>query len=255
MIAPMKLFARIALGALISVQFAHAEMRMFANKEGQTVEAEPVALEGTTVVMKLKNRKIAKVPLTSLSEQDQLFMKGWWEKNKNKLSSMDVRLTLGRTTKQIDRNSSRSGGNQRGNNRNTSVLVKKMSKSETKYTGELKSFARKNVEDIEIEYTIYKRISTRDKDGSETEVEEIEGETSIRRLDAFATETFEIDPIECLDTSETGGGKPRISHRETILGMVVTLSADGEEFLKQSHPDGFLDKLEEEAKREEERDD
>lgn len=248
----MKHPIHLMLVGLFVLPMAWGKPRTFANKEGRTVEAELVALEGAEVVMKLTNRKIAKVPLDSLSEQDQTYVKAWWEKNKNKLNSMDVKLTLDRNTKQLDRSLNRSGGNG-GNNRNKSVMVKRMSKTEIHYVGELKSFAQKEVEDIEVKWVIHKRVSTRDEEGSETKTEEIEGDTTIRRLEAFGTVTFETDPIECEDSSQSGGGKPRLSNRETIVGMVVTLSAGGEVFLEQSHPENFLDKLKEEEEREEER--
>jgi hypothetical protein len=245
----MKCPATLALGVLLSVQIGVAEPHTFTNTEGKSVEAEMVALSGTTVVMKLPSRKIAKVDLSSLTEADQAFVKAWWETNKNKLKAMDVRLTLDKNTKQIERKVTRSGGN--GGKGGKPGVQKRMSKDEVFYSGEIKSFAKKDIEDLRVRYTIHKRTSTRNGDGSQTETEEIDGETMIRHLPSLGTAAFETEVLECLDESQSGGGKPRTSHSDTIIGIVVKLSVGGEVFLTQSYPDNFLARLEEEAKREE----
>jgi hypothetical protein len=126
-----------------------------------------------------------------------------------------------------------------------------LTRDEFSYSAVLKSYVQKEVSDIEVEYTIYKRVSTRDKNGSESDIEEIDGSTSIKLLEGHGSATFETESVECEDSSQTGGKGPRLSKRETILGVVVTLSAGGKDFLTQSYPENFIDRLEEEEKRQE----
>jgi hypothetical protein len=54
--------------------------------------------------------------------------------------------------------------------------------------------------------------------------------------------------VTCKDDSTRRGGR-RDSHRESIRGVVFTLSKGGREFLRQSDPESLLDRLEEEEKR------
>lgn len=238
----------IALGALLVAQPASAERHPLTNTDGKTIEVELVALEEKEVVVKLGNRRIANIPLDTLTEKDRTFLKSWWEKNKNKLTEMDVRLDISKKTERIDRTVKRSGGNQGGGRgrggQAQSPVVSKLTEDEFHFVGTLDNYTRKDVSDIEVEYTVYKRVTTKDKEGTKTTVEEIDGTDTIRSLEALGTATFETDIIPCEDSSETGGNKARTYKRETILGIVVRLSAGGEEFLEQGYPDNFLERLE-----------
>lgn len=144
-------------------------------------------------------------------------------------------------------------GRSRGRGRGVNKSSSKSSKSETIYTCTLKNSSTKTVGGIEATYTIYKRISTRGDGGSETITEEVEDTIELELLKSRGTVEFVSDPVECLDSSEKSKNGPSQTRRESITGCVVTLSVDGKEILKQCHPENFLDRLEEEAKREKER--
>ena len=244
----------IALGVLLCATLSQAEPRTFTNTEGTSIEAELVRVEGEEAVLKLANLKLANVPLASLSKADEAYVQAWWEENKDKLGPMDVRLAIDKNTERIDHKVSKSGASG-GNNRNNqhAPVVKKMQKDDIHYACVLKSYVKKEVTEINVEYTIYKRVTTRDKDGSKSEVEEIDGSATIRRLEAFGSATFETDAVPCLDESQTGGKGPDTRRSETVEGFVVTLSAGGKDFLKRSYPENYIERLEEEEKRENER--
>jgi hypothetical protein len=78
----MKTRLLLAVASLFCTQIAQAEIRTFTNSAGKSIKAELVAMEGEAAVLKLGNGRTAKVPLKSLSEEDQTFIKTWWEKNK-----------------------------------------------------------------------------------------------------------------------------------------------------------------------------
>lgn len=203
-----------------------------------------------TYYLKLAKTKVVKVPLDTLSESDRTFLKAWWEKNKNKVGEMDVRLTIDKKIDRIDSDVTRSGnsGGNRGGQQN-SPITKRTSEDEVKFSCELSSYTRKDISDIVVKYTIYKRISGREKDESETTTEEIEGTTTIKVLESHKSETFETDSVTCEDFSQSGGNKSRTWRRETVEGVVFTLSAAGEEFLKQSYPENLIERLEEQEDR------
>ena len=241
----MKRLAIFAAVGLLGIWMAHAEPRVFTNTDGKTVEAEPVSVMEENVVLKLSNGSTATVPLKSLSADDQTFIAAWWKENKDKLKPSDVTLEIAKKTERIDRTVTRSGatGAARPGQNVVSPTVKKLTIDDFHYIGELKSYVRKDVSDIKVTYTIYKRVSTSGKDGSESKIEEIDGEVTIKRLKAHGVATFETDVVRCEDSSVTGGNKPREMKRETILGVVFELSAGGQDFLKQSAPENLVEHI------------
>jgi hypothetical protein len=250
----MKRLVFLVISCLMCVQLMSAELRTFTNKEGKKIKAELISVEEGSAVLKISGGRKAKVPMETLSVADRDFIAEWWEKNKNKLDAMKVRLIIDKNSKTIDRKTSKSGGRNNGNQQG-GVVTTRTSKVEVQYMCVLESFARKDISDVSVEYTIYKRVSTKDKTGTDTDTEEIDGEDNIRLLESHGKAPFETDVLTLSKTSQYGGKDPRSWNRETIVGFVVTLKAGGEVFLKQSHPENFLDRLEEERKREEERDD
>ena len=249
----MKPLVLTALAVPLATTAARAEPRIFTNSEGQTVKATLVALEDKEAVLRLTNRKIARIPMETLSADDQAFVRKWWEENKDKLDPMDFVLTIDKDTDALDRKVQRSGGNVGGGNRNNqnnfAPETKRERSDEYIYTAKLENYLPRDIEDIEVAYTIYKRVSKHDKQGSDTFTEEIDGSTSIRLLKALGTAEFETEAVVCEDTSKTGGRGPREWHRETLRGVVFTLSKGGREFLRQSDPETLIDQLEREEER------
>jgi hypothetical protein len=250
----MKLPHLLALAVLIATPALRAEPRVFTNTEGRSVKAELVALEDDkTVVMRLANRKIARVPIDTLSANDQSHVRKWWADHKDKLNPMDFVLKINRKTDVVDRETTRSGGHGGGNNRNNNQQfapeTKRTRVDDYQYVCELKNYLPRDLEDIEVEYTIYKRVSSRDKNGGDSDTEEIDGSTTIRHLKALGTATFETEIVTCEDKSKTGGRGPREWHRESIRGVVFKLSKGGRTFLEQSDPETLLDQLEREENR------
>lgn len=245
----------IALCALLSAASADAEPRTFTNTAGKAIEAELVRVEGTDAILKLANNNTAKVAISSLSKPDEEFIKAWWEKNKDKVGPMEVSLTIDKNTERIDRKVTKSAPTVGGNNNTNqpAPTVTKMQKDEIEYACVLKSYSQKDISNITVAYTIYKRVITRDKDGSKSVVEEIEGTETINLLEAHGSAPFETDALLCQDDSKTGGIGPDTRRSETIEGVVFTLSAGGAEFLKQSYPENYIERLEEEQKREEDK--
>ncbi|MFK7849848.1 MAG: hypothetical protein AB8D78_02620 [Akkermansiaceae bacterium] len=239
----MKKAVAFCLVSLCSNLFTNGESRIFTNKEGKKVKAELVALEGNHAVVVLTNAKRAKVPMESLSESDQEFVRSWWEENKDNFNQMDVTLSIDRNRKQL----TKSGGN--NNQRNANATKKKISTEEIQFACEIKSFTKRDISNLSVDYTIYKRVISRGEEGSDTTVEEIDGTAPIKKLEGHRSATFDSQAVVCEDSSQRGGKGPRLSKRETIIGFVVTLSADGKEFFKQSHPENFIERLKEEEER------
>lgn len=243
----MKHVILIAICSFLGSWMARAAPRVFTNSEGKKVEADLMSVVGEIAILKLTNGSSAKVPIKSLSAEDQAFIAAWWEENKDKLKPTDVALVITKKTESIDRKVTRTGDTFGGSRNGQTIiippLVKKLTVDGFHYACELKSYSAKSVSDITVTYTIYKRVSETDKDGSDSVVKEIEGTATIKFLEAQGRASFETKKVSCEDSSQTGGNKPRELKRETILGVVFHLSAGGNDFLTQSHPENFLERL------------
>lgn len=240
----MKLRIFIAFASLFHVATVLAEPRVFTNNEGKTIKAELIAVEEEKAILELSNAERASVPISSLSESDQKFVKSWWEENKDNFNQLDFTLSIDKNRKQLSKSDS---GNKGGK---PSAVKKKISTEEIKFDCELKSFTKRDVTDLSVDYTIYKRVITRGDDGSEITTEEIDGSAPMKSLEGHGSATFETVGVVCEDSYEKGKDR-RKSKRETVIGFVVTMSTGGKEFFKKSDPENFIERLEEEREREE----
>lgn len=231
---------------------AEAIARTFYNDAGKSIEAELIGMENEKVIFKLNNGTQSKVLLSKLAKTDQLYVKNWWKKNKKLLTEKDVKLSIVKSTSWITKPTYKNSTNSRT----------KSSESEIAFTCKLNNYSKKTVNGIKASYSTYKRVSKRDKDGSDSQVDIIDDSTQLDILVSHKSLTFTTEGVSCKDSSvkpvsntrnpRTSNVK-RTSHSETVFGFVITLSVDGKEILTQSHPANFLQRLEEEEKREERR--
>jgi hypothetical protein len=239
--APLMVF----LGSLFFVGSSLAEPRIFTNKEGKALTAELIHVEDENAVLKLANTRQVKIPLDSLTETDQEFIKSWWKENKNNVTEMDLRLAIEKKTRRISNTDRVKTKGKKGEAQKIATVAK------VEYSCVLNSFTRRDLSDITADYTIYKNISTRGKDGSGTTTETTDGSATVATLLSNQSATFETTDVTCEDSSQKASKKaPATSKRETVVGIVVRLSANGKEFLQQSHPENFIERLQEKEERE-----
>lgn len=249
----------VSLICTLCISTLSAKTRRFTNHEGKSITAELVSMEQDKAILRLKSSRIVKIPVDTLSESDQKFVKSWWEENKNKIGSMDLKMTIEKKTTRLSKTES-GGGNKGKSKKGRGGVQTTKTKDETQYLCQLKSYAKRPLPDITAEYTIYKRVSTRGNNGSSTMTRETDGNASIPSILAHGKADFTTIRVTTEDVTQKGGkggkgGKAKgggdSSKKETILGIVVTLKVDGKEFLKQSYPETFLDRLEEQQEIEE----
>ena len=231
---------------------ARGEFRNFTNVNGRTVEGELLLVENGAAVVKLRNETTAKISLDALSAEDRNFINAWQEENKKKVGPMDIRLTIDKDTDRVERTVVRPKGGGGAKGQQGNQITKKHTIDDFNYTCTLKNFSQKDIAGIKAEYIIYKRSIGRDKGGLKNETTKTRGEKEISLLEASGTTTFDTEKVRCEDTSESGtgggkgGGKTQTTwKRESILGIVVTVSVDGNELLKQSAPEALLTRLRE----------
>lgn len=217
-----------------------AEARTFTNTAGKTINAELVGVNGKTAILKLDNGKQAKVPLTSLSKDDQVYVTSWWQKNKNMVSENDVRLSISKKITSHREPKSKDGKKKDSKSKKTSTV----------YTCTLSSYCKKPIQNIKADYTVYKNVSSRGEGGSSSATDAIAKTTTVAILESNKSAEFETTAVECITSSKKSKDGKGSSKRESIVGIVVTLSVDGKEFLKQSYPENLLRRLEDEEKRE-----
>lgn len=218
---------------------ATAETRTFTNTAGKTINAELVGLNDKTVILKLDNGIKAKVPLSSLSKEDQVYINSWLEQNKNMVTENDIKLTISKKITSIREPKGKDGKKNDNKSKKTSTV----------YTCTLSSYCQKPINNIKADYTIYKNVSSRGEGGSNSTVDKIDETTTVELLESNKSAEFQTKAVECV-TSSKKSKEGNSSLRESVAGIVVTLSVEGKEFLKQSYPDNLLRRLEEEEERE-----
>jgi len=233
------LLAKFSIFSLLFISLSIAtQARKFYNTEGKSIEAELLSVENDTAVMKLTNGRKIKVPITKLSKADQNFIKTWWNKNKNLLTEGDVRLSI----------KQKSVYTKKPETKYTKNNKVKTSESEVTFLCGLDNYSAKTAKGIKATYTIHKRVSKRDKNGSFSEIKLVRNTIPLNILKSHKKIKFTTDAIKCKDSSDQA---ERSSLRETVIAIVLTLSVDDKEFLTQSHPENFIRRLKEEEAREE----
>jgi hypothetical protein len=148
----MMQLTRTSLAILLGTLIARAEVRTFTNTDGKKLGAELMAVENDSTVLRLANDSVVKVPLKSLSAEDQSFATAWWEKNKDKIGPMDIRVLIDRNTERIERTVVRPKGG--GGKQNANQITKKHTVDSFNYSCTLKNFTRKTITGLTAEYTI-----------------------------------------------------------------------------------------------------
>ena len=224
------------------------EARTYTNTAGKTIDAELTGMKKETALLKLKNGKQVKIPLSALSEADQLHIKKWWEENKNKVTESDVRMSIEKNVDTIRQ------PREKDPKKKNKI---KISENKTTYTCNLSNSSQKTLKGIQASYVIYKRVIKRGEGGSGTSVEETTKTDKLYVLEPKKSLEFETAVVACKNIAKKAqppnckgqGACKSSSRRETVMGMVVTLSIDGKEFLKQGHPKNFIAQLEKDAER------
>lgn len=130
-----------------------AAPRTFTDTKGRKIEAEVVRVSGSKVTLKLANGKTSTIPISLLSDRDQMFVKVWSEVDKKspggKKSKPEIpdnvtyRLVL-----EVDKERSKKGTTVREN-------VAEVRADEWIYEVEIQNRSRVNLEGLEMSYRIY----------------------------------------------------------------------------------------------------
>jgi hypothetical protein len=224
------------------------QAREFHNTEGKSIEAKLISVEGDVAVMKLTNGRKVKVAMNKLSTADQDHIKAWWKENKNLITERDVKFKIRQKRAYTKKPQTNYSGNSKI----------KTSESEVTFLCELDNYSTKTISGIKAIYSVHKRVSKRGKEGTSSEVEILDDTIELDLLESRKKLNFTTKGVKCSDRAtspHSGDGKSnakidRSSHRETIIGMVLTLSVDGKEILTQCHPENFIRLLKEEEVRE-----
>lgn len=236
----MKIIPRLTAVLLFNLLMCLSiQARTFYNSDGKSIEAELITVEGNLATLKLKNGRITRVAVNKFSNSDQTHIKEWWQENKNKITERDVRLTMRQKnyfTKKPETKIIKNKGRIR------------TSESEFNYLCKLDNYSAKTVNGIKAIFNIHKRVSKRGKNGSSSEVKIVTNSLQLDLLQSKGSLKFASDGVKCSSLSDTANNQ---SLRETIIGMEMTLYADGKEILTQCHPENFSRFLEEQEARNE----
>ena len=225
----------IALGIITLTSSAYAEMYKFTNTEGQSIEAEITAVASGKVKLKMANGKSYNLPISSLIEADKTYIKDWYEKNKNNAKPSHFKLDLDKKSERVREPRDKDKDSKKG-------ASSKTSKRDYTYHFKLAYNKSTPVENISVNYQMIKRTSTRGDNAGDPVYELTSGTETIPSLDSKTPKEWTSDTVHCEDIStksKTGSS----SQKETILGILVTVSVDGKELFTECEPRDFAKEL------------
>ncbi len=234
----MKMKGKVAvvLVGMMGMSMVGAEMRVFTNKEGKTLEAELLLVEKDKAVLKLGNGKQAKVAMNTLSDADQDFIKTWWEENKDKIKPTDVTLTLEVKTGNMKRRYY-NNPDQEMSDGSTATVREYYYSVDRHYVGEVKNISGKDLKNVSMKYTMYIAHNRGERAMGMPPIKRIEITRDIELLRNAAIETFETEKVTTSSTSRENAASGADTNPSNLLGITVTLSAGGKEFLTVHDPE------------------
>ena len=73
----------ITSSILLACSNAYADFKVFTNQDGKKITAQIISASNSEVKIERKDKKTFNIKISSLSEQDQTYIKEWSEKNKS----------------------------------------------------------------------------------------------------------------------------------------------------------------------------
>jgi hypothetical protein len=235
----MKIRVVFAIVKILGVSMAGSETRIFTNQEGKTIEAELISVEENMAVLRLVDGKPGKAPIDKLSKADQDFITAWWEENKDKVKPTDIRLTLTEKATVLRRQRYRKPVGDEGNEDKGTSFTR-----DVYYLGELTNKSSKDLRDVSVKYIIYKSSKFTSKSrGDKTTIDKVEGTCGIALLKVTGTESFQTVPVTTRNSKYLTADGMDGDKTEEILGISVTLSSGGKDFLTVEEPADLHDLL------------
>lgn len=116
----MKLHIALLGLALLGIAAAESGPRVFTNTDGKRISAELVESDGTMVTLKIEGTRIARIPMASLSAEDQAYVAKWVE---DRLPPLKVTPTFVRANRNLDTGGKKNKGGQQAQVLNLSVEI------------------------------------------------------------------------------------------------------------------------------------
>lgn len=225
----------LALGMVILTSSVYAEMHTFTNTAGKSIEAEITEVSSGKVKLKMGNGKSYNLPITNLSDADKTYIKEWYEKNKNNARPSDFKLDLTKKSERVREPRDKDKNSKKGK------LIK-TSKRDFTYHFKLAYNKSTPAENISVSYEMVKRTTTRGDAKVDPIYELITGTEAIPSLDSKTPKEWTSETVQCEDIS-TKSKTESSSQKETVLGILVTVTVDGKELFTECDPSSFAKEL------------
>lgn len=231
-----------------SATTSHAGVRTFKNSEGREIQAEITAVSGDEVSMTLTDGSEFDLPIARFSADDQAFIRDWATKNKNAVPRTAIRLEIKKNQSKI--RLERNEGEKKADYKKRQDAS---DRSQTLYVLNLQNTTRQQIDGVEVAYKIFKNVSRRgfgDDDGSRTE--ELLVRNEVGTIAASDLKDIELEPFITEDIFIKGDkNKDQDDKRqnETLLGIVVKVSAGGKELYKESLPTNLMARIQQDYER------
>ena len=206
------------------------ERRDYTNKEGKKVGASLISVDGEAAVLKLANDRDIMVPIDTLVDSDQEFIRKWWEKYNGKIRPSYLSFTVTPKTKSIKNTKPRKYYREE-----ESYWTDGSKVDEINYVCELKSHIPKDISQITASYTIYKSVSK----SNQTTIEKTDEIKNLPVLEARESMNFETVSARSMLTIFSEYDTARKTDKHEVLGISISIKVDGEVVLIKQEPENL----------------
>ena len=173
--------AGLALGLLVSSTSLQAEPRTLTDKQGRSIKAEIVSVDGDKVTIKREDGQTFSLSLETLSDDDRQFLKEWAKKQASLIPSGTIDLQVSR---------GKFATTEKETNGHTAYEDK------WGYSVTLKNRSMKVIKDLRVRYLLFVKVDAESVKGTQpVPLKRVNGSKVIDVIDGAQTVTFRSDTI------------------------------------------------------------
>ena len=213
-------------------------LRTYTDASGKTIEGRVLRVKNGKATIRVKGNRSYDVPVARLSKPDQAFLIDWGERNPSYgLNDLKFEVRKSRSVESRAKDP-----------------VKKATVYKLQWKGELRNNTRELIKDVAIQYTVYRRIAAKTESDIKEKIEVKEYTDIVGGLAGAENYEFESETIKEESMSDKGdrNRKPTWS-KKLVEGVVFKVKVKERELIVREIPQGFLERLEEESRRREEK--
>lgn len=226
----------------VALSTLHAETRTLTDRQGRSIQADVIAVEGDQAQIRRADGQMFNLPLSSLSEKDERELKEWAAEQAKKPPA----LPPGSFEIQLSRLKFDSTRRMEGATNADGVFEKDVTtiiEDKWGYTITLVNKLNRDLTDLRIEYILFANIDDTEKKGQKNGLRRKAYRANFPDTRALARTTFRTETVTAIKTQLKSGwiwtGSNATGTREQLYGMWMKLYRGNELIHEIATPEGL----------------